>query len=174
MQLVVTPIKISTTYCGSAVVTGPDGLALDLNCALACGVLLQLPVKGDPVEPPPVLTRHATHHLVIYYGPGKAKIALITSTITGFRGLEVTQIAMRNWNTRYENQVDLERILANGHFKEGDAGTEEALAEVTRKATKTYSRKLPRSLCLEYLTYTGGYLCTKRTEFYHKHNLSVI
>jgi hypothetical protein len=132
-------------------------------------------VKGDHVQPPPILTRHATHHLVIYYGPGKAKIALITSTITGFRALEVTQIAMRNWNVRYENQADLERILATGHFKEDDAGTEEeALADETRKATKTYSRKLPRSLCLEYLTYTGGYLCTKRTEFFHKHILSVI
>jgi hypothetical protein len=145
-------------------------MALELDGTLACGLSLKLPVKGGETVDPPLLRRHATHQLAIFYGQDKAKIALITSTITGFQGSVVTQIAMRTWSSRYESQVDLERTLATGHFTEGDVSVEEqARAEKTLETAKTYTRKPPRSLCLEYYTYTDGYRCTKRTEFSHKH-----
>jgi len=138
-------------------------------------------VQQQPQQHP--LKRHATHHMVVNYGPGKEKIALITSTLTLFESvrdndnnitdgrppvINVTHIESRNWTSEFTEWRDLEPTLATGHFKKHATQQEEEAsnrnAEVAQEKSASFNRKLPRSVLLEYFTYDNNYLFTNRFE----------
>ena len=125
---------------------------------------IALPESGEKIW----LTKHAIHHVVVHYGAGKAKIAVIQSTLTRFRTsnleqtvLIVESMGFRTWMYEYEDKKNLEEILC-GKFTEYNTpeAKEEAekAYEALREKAETYDRKLARQTTRQYHYYGESYL----------------
>ncbi len=155
----------SIVVAGDAIVTGPF---LALPSDLGGGG------DGKDSANRRRLTRHSTHQLRITYGPGKAKIAFICSTLSLFGEstdspdlLTLARMGSRTWAVEFEDMRALETTLATGEFTayaSPEAKEESDLrGAALQEKSRSYERKLPLSMTLEYHDYTGGYTHVTRT-----------
>lgn len=171
--------NLYTTHSEKASVKGPIEHLPQVRNIAECGHYLPLKSDSDGQSTRARLTRHAIHNVLVTYGEGKSKIALIGSTISLFdvSGADtvLTSMATRHWVHKYDDRADLESILADGRFiayqtPEAEAEASQYMSALREEAVG-YDRKVACSVVYEHRTYEGGYLYTMCSKTKHHTNM---